>query len=265
MYEGSNFLVRILTDAADSGPGDSSILTFLTSPQIMAKLASLLFSTWQGFIYITIYFIMLIFMTKVLFDATILFLSAQIMLGLLISLAPIFIAFYLFESTKSFFENWLKQMIGYALQTVIVSAGILFMSLIIRNQIYNTLGFRVCLHEFPDMNVAGGGLASLAQGIDPDPGDGGPLISIFSWWFPHIPSAANAPALERILLPKAHFVSANTPTLGFGVGPQDLTPAAGHFCPAYECVGLRHPDLPFLDPNNEILTYNNYYYSYDLA
>lgn len=248
MYHGADFLIQILYDAANTGPGDSSILTFLTTPQIMAKLASLLFATWFGWLYIIIYFIMLVFLSIVFFNATVLFLTAQVMIGLLISLAPIFIAFYLFESTKSFFENWLKQMIGYAIQTVIVSAGILFLSMIIRNQIYNTLGFRVCLHEFPDMNTASGGLGSLVQGSDVDQGDG-PIISIFAWWFPHIASWGDNPQLQRILIPKAHFVSSGS-ALGFGVSPSEPSPLPGEFCPAYECVGERYPDLPFLDPTN---------------
>lgn len=247
MYEGSDFLIQILYDAAKTGPGDSSILTFLTSPQIMAKLASLLFSTWQGWIYITLYIVMLIFLTLVLFNATILYLSALIMLGLLIALGPIFIAFYLFESTKSFFENWLKQMIGYAIQSVIVAAGILFMTMIIRNQVYNTLGFRACLHQFPHMDIATGGLGELSGGSDVDKSEG--MISIFSWWFPHIPSWSNAPPKTKILIPKAHFRAPSDAALGFDF-KNEPKPEAGDFCPAYECVGERHPDLPFLDPNN---------------
>lgn len=247
MYDGSAFLVRILEDAANTGPGDSSILTFLTTPQIMAKLSSLLFSTYTGWLFITIYFIMLIFISIVLFDATVLYLTAQVMIGLLITLAPIFIAFYLFESTRSFFENWLKQMIGYAVQTVIVTAGILFMSMIIRNQVYNTLGFRVCLHQFPDMNIPSGGLSSLTGGGGDGPDE--PISSIFAWWFPKISSDSDGVGLHRILIPKAHFVRPGS-ELGFGVSPEEPEPEEGVFCPAYECVGMRYPDLPFLDPNN---------------
>lgn len=257
MYHGADFLIEILYDAANTGPGDSSIITFLTTPQIMAKLASLLFSTWTGWLYIIMYFKMLVFLTVVFFNATVLFLTAQVMIGLLVSLAPIFIAFYLFESTKSFFENWVKQMIGYAIQTVIVSAGILFLSMIIRNQVYNTLGFRVCLHEFPDMNTATGGLGNLIQGADIDQGDG-PVVSIFAWWFPHILSPGDNPRLQNILIPKAHFYQ-STAALGSAIGvngPNAQTinaaagPQPGDFCPAYECIGQRYPDLPFLDPNN---------------
>lgn len=249
MYEGSNFVVNILYDAANTGPGDSSILTFLTTHQIMAKLASLLFSTWTGWLYIIIYLLMLIFLTMVLFDATIVYLSAQVMLGLLIALAPIFIAFYLFEATRSFFENWLKQMIGYAIQTIIVSAGVLFVTLIIRNQIYNTLGFRVCLHQFPDMNIASDGLANLTGGMGRD--DDGPVISLFAWWFPHVLSWSENPTSGRMLIPKAHFVTEEDAALGFGFQGGEVNPEAGDFCPAYECSGIRYPDLPFLDPNNE--------------
>ncbi len=260
-YEGSNYIIQILKNAANIGPGDGNILTFLTTIQIMTKLISLLFATWQGWLYILVYFIMLIFLTMVLFDAAVLYMTAQVMMGLLICLAPIFIAFYLFEATKSFFENWLKQLIGYALQCVLVSAGILFMTMIIRNQIYNTLGFRVCLEEFPNMNFAsGGGLNNLLQGSEA--GDT-PVISLFAWWFPQIAGWHESPAQALIPIPKAHFrTQSDADAIGFSFSVNALPdqpgvsaqppgqPAVGNFCEAYECIGSRYPDLPFLDPRN---------------
>ena len=245
-YEGTAYIIQILKNAANTGPGDSSILTFLTTTQITTKLLSLLLASWQGWIYILIYFIMLAFLTMVLFDATVLYLTAQVMTGLLICLAPIFIAFYLFESTKSFFENWLKQLIGYAVQSILVSAGILFLTMIIRNQIYNTLGFRVCLEEFPNMNIpGGGGLGDLLSGSDE--GDA-PVMSLFGWWFPQIPGWGDNPIRDVIPIPKAHFVSPQDAALGYGFKNSPINP--GEYCKAYECVGMRYPDLPFLDPNN---------------
>ncbi len=241
-YEGVQYIINILKAASTTGPGSTNLIVFLTSDQIMIKLSSLLFSTPTGWFYILVYFVMLFFILMVLFDAAILYMTGLVMVGLLISIAPIFIALYLFESTKSFFENWLKQLIGYAVQAILVTAGVLFMTMIIRNQIYNTLGFRACFQSFPSTDVP-----------------------IFSWWFPEISSTSNAPALVPIPVPKAHFISASDAELGgnaiynfdttitpgtasasIGFSPKgDLI---GNYCQAYECVGMRYPDLPFLDP-----------------
>jgi type IV secretion system protein VirB6 len=247
-YEGTGYIINILKAAARTGPGDSSILTFLTTIQIMTKLISLLFATWQGWLYILVYFIMLVFLTIVLFEAAVLYMTAQVMIGLLICLAPIFIAFYLFEATKSFFENWLKQLIGYALQCILVSAGILFMTMIIRNQIYNTLGFRVCLEQFPDMSLGGnGGLNNLLQGSDAGET---PVISLFSWWFPQIAGWSSSPTRAVIPIPKAHFQTPEDAAIGFDFRNSIDQPNVGDYCDAYQCFGERYPDLPFLDPNN---------------
>ena len=251
-YEGTDFIIDILYQVAASGPGSSNPLDFFFSEEIFIKLSSLLFSTPTGWIYICVYIIMLIFLVKIYFDAAVLYMTALIMVGVLISIAPIFIVFFLFEQTKSFFNNWLKQITAYSVQMILVYAGILFMTLIIRNQIYNTLGFPVCAKEFPSI---------------------GP-ITIFKWYFPKISS--KNPNLAMIPIPKDHFETigdraaqkANAESaLGGGFASQDLSASTfcqnnpnkpeckpgtqtNKFCGSYECTGLRYPDLPFLDPND---------------
>jgi type IV secretion system protein VirB6 len=43
-----------------------------------------------------------------------LILSAKIVLGLLLALGPLFVAFLLFESTRGIFEGWLRAVLGFA-------------------------------------------------------------------------------------------------------------------------------------------------------
>jgi type IV secretion system protein VirB6 len=246
MYRGSEFVVDMYSTAAGAGPGDSSLLAFVTSPQIMAKLAALIFANYMGFFYVLLYLIMVVFLTFVLFNATLIYMSALIMIGLLVSLAPIFIAFYLFDSTKSFFENWLKQMIGYAIQIIIISAGILFIGLIIRTQIYNNLGYGVCLRQFPDMNTGSSPLSALTSGSSVDDGS---ITSLFAWWFPVINTNVN-PATDRrnILVPKAYYRVTSGPNADATLRVGSRSPS--NFCEAYQCTDSRYPDLPFLDPDD---------------
>jgi type IV secretion system protein VirB6 len=59
----------------------------------------------------------------VFFEAAVIYLSALIAIGLLITMAPIFICFMLFGFTKSLCDNWLKQLILYTLQPIILFTG----------------------------------------------------------------------------------------------------------------------------------------------
>lgn len=49
-------------------------------------------------------------------------LIAKIMLAVLLSLAPLFVVFVLFQSTYGFFNRWLGALVGYALLPILVSA-----------------------------------------------------------------------------------------------------------------------------------------------
>lgn len=62
--------------------------------------------------------------------AVINFLMAVAAIAFLVSLSPIFLSFILFQATSQFFENWLRYMIAYAVQVVMVFA-ILVMWMII--------------------------------------------------------------------------------------------------------------------------------------
>lgn len=241
-YEGTDFVIGILQQVAASGPGSSNPLAFFFSEEIFIKLSSLLFAVSTGWIYIIVYVIMLIFIVIIYFDAAVLYMTALIMVGVLIVVAPIFILLALFEQTKSFFENWLKQIMSYTIQMILVYAGILFMTMILRNQIYNTLGFATCAIQFPTIDD----------------------ITIFEWYFPKIAGPNNAPPLAKIPVPKDHFATdhdfwingnpinppRNEDNTAIGGSFQQTIEDSETFCSAYECISPRYPDLPFLDPQN---------------
>ncbi|CAN7976171.1 unnamed protein product, partial [Ixodes persulcatus] len=149
--DGVQQILQIINEASATGPGSQSLLGLLISPQTLSKLFSLLFVDWLGFIYIILYLIALYFIFFLIFKATIIYLTALITIGMIIIMGPIFICFMLFNITRSLFENWLRQLISYALQPMILFAGIAFISMIIRTEIYSTLGFAVCKHDFPNL------------------------------------------------------------------------------------------------------------------
>lgn len=68
--------------------------------------------------------IFIIFMLCILIYVTNIFALSIISMAILIYLAPIFVPFALFNQTKSFYENWLRQIMSFALQPVVISAYI---------------------------------------------------------------------------------------------------------------------------------------------
>ena len=225
-------ILQMITDAGATGPGSPGILALMMAPQTMSKLLSLLFIDWRGFIYIILFFIALYFVLMVFFEATVLYLTALMAIGMIIVMGPVFICFMLFGVTRSLFENWLKQLISYAVQPIILFTGLIFISLILRQEIYGALGFRVCKQDFPKMTNDDG---SSIFGSDTKEILGFDMgSSIFYWWFPQ-PMKGEQFSKDPILIPI----------------PMDHFDEAGKFCEAYGCEGKRFIDLPFLDPKKD--------------
>ncbi|MCC8368917.1 MAG: type IV secretion system protein [Rickettsia endosymbiont of Oxypoda opaca] len=223
--EGVSQILQIIKEASATGPGSQSLIGLLISPQTLSKLFSLLFVDPLGFIYIFLYLIALYFIFMLVFKATIIYLTALIAVGMIITMAPIFICFMLFSITRSLFENWLRQLISYAIQPIILFAGIAFISMIIRTEIYSTLGFGVCKYDFPNLGPINELFGSFTEDLDVSLGD-----SIFYWWFPSpMKGGINNFHKENILV------------------PTDYKKDDGTFCSAYECIDNRYIELPFLD------------------
>lgn len=228
--EGVEQVLQIIKEVSSTGPGSSSIIGLMIATQTMAKLFSLLFVDSLGFIYIILFLIALYFIFWMFFQATIIYLTALIAIGMIITMGPIFICFMLFGITRSLFENWLKQLISYAIQPIILFTGLAFISIIIRTEIYSSLGFGVCKFDFPKM----GALTSLF-GSNTDYLDPSIEKSIFYWWFPNpMKSSGFTKKKAPILVPVDHRVDDGTPN--------------GKLCLAYECIEERYVELPFLDP-----------------
>lgn len=236
-------ILQIIQTAGASGPGSTSIINLMIAPQTMAKLFSLLFIDWRGFIYIILFMIALCFVVVVIFKATIIYLSALIAIGMIIVMAPIFICFMLFNITRSLFENWLRQLISYAFQPIILFTGLMFISMIIRTEIYSSLGFKVCKQGFPNL-----GTMTAIFGSESVNADSSLTNSIFYWWFPSPMQAQNFTKTKaNIPVPVDHYQTNLD-------GTQN-----GTFCVAYGCNENRYVELPFLDPNTDQTRLNEFW------
>ena len=245
---GVDQILKMITEAGATGPGSPGILGMMLAPQTLSKLFSLLFVDWMGFIYIILFFFALYFLIIIFFDAAVIYLTALIAIGMIITMGPIFICFLLFGITRSLFENWLRQLISYAIQPIILFTGLVFISMILRQEIYGSLGFRICKHTFPKMNNDGAEVISdfTKENLGFDLGD-----SIFYWWFPEPMKGEQFTRVKRnIPIPIDHFQSGDNVI----TGADD-----GSFCEAYACIGARYVDLPFLDPDRDLRRINQFW------
>ncbi|WP_375319221.1 type IV secretion system protein [Candidatus Tisiphia endosymbiont of Oplodontha viridula] len=244
--EGVEQILQIIKQTAATGPGSWSIIGLMIAPQTMAKLFSLLFVDPLGFIYIILFLIALYYIFMMVFKATVIYLTALIIIGMIIIMAPIFICFMLFGITRSLFENWLRQLISYAIQPIILFTGLAFISMIIRTEIYSSLGFGVCKYDFPDLGPINELFGSINEDLDTSLGD-----SIFYWWFPSPMKGNNFSKIRAdILVPVDHRVKDDSPE---GSSPE------GRLCLAYECKENRYIELPFLDPVKDLTRINNFF------
>ncbi|WP_196295989.1 type IV secretion system protein [Anaplasma phagocytophilum] len=65
-------------------------------------------------------------------------------LAFLLTLAPIFITFLLFQVTKGLFDGWLKMLVNFMLQPVILFAALAFLNQVIITSLHAVTDFAAC-------------------------------------------------------------------------------------------------------------------------
>ncbi|KDB57493.1 type IV secretion system protein [Anaplasma phagocytophilum] len=76
--------------------------------------------------------------------AIILYLFIMVGLAFLLTLAPIFITFLLFQVTKGLFDGWLKMLVNFMLQPVILFAALAFLNQVIITSLHAVTDFAAC-------------------------------------------------------------------------------------------------------------------------
>jgi type IV secretory pathway VirB6-like protein len=146
---GSGSLLAIVTNpyCKNASAGSINFFSFFNyvtdsifDKDFAIKLTALLFAFPIGWLcFVVLIQVVLKYLAAVL-KAIIAYLFAFTAIGLLISLGPIFIALILFERTRSLFDNWMKAIIGFSLQPVLLFASIFFVSIFINEALQNVLG-----------------------------------------------------------------------------------------------------------------------------
>ncbi|MFV9874907.1 MAG: type IV secretion system protein [Rickettsiales endosymbiont of Dermacentor nuttalli] len=147
---GSDYLLATVTTTNTVSPGTSGLFIFVNqtvgqffTEYTWIKITSLLFSI-TGIAYACILVATMIIYMLAIVEAIMSYLFALIAVSLMIAVAPIFIACVLFNRTKELFDNWLKYIINFSLQPVILFACIMFINKLVLLSFYQTVSFRVC-------------------------------------------------------------------------------------------------------------------------
>jgi len=85
--------------------------------------------------------IFLVFFISIIVHFTHVFALSMIAIAILVYMAPLFVPFALFNQTKGFFDSWLKQLISYSLQPMILAAFIALMLTVFDSQIFGSCSF----------------------------------------------------------------------------------------------------------------------------
>ncbi|MFN7038337.1 MAG: type IV secretion system protein [Alphaproteobacteria bacterium] len=244
--KGVNQIICIVTSADSSCSPQTMFTVFdnmidiLIAKETWMKMASLIFGGSGIGIVIVIGFLLVIILFMIaLFKAVIFFLLAYLTTSLLIILAPIFISFILFRFTFGLFNNWINQLFSYFIQPILVFAALSLWMNIIISQLQKLLGFRVCTTDWFLLNI----------------------------WLPRKPHLDPEKDLQWIYAPGNFIQPLNKDKICQDIANCDniegntelidlynnLTSkysqyASDKVCGPYECLDLRFPDLPFLQP-----------------
>jgi len=108
------------------------------------KIIALAFSTFIGFFLAVVMVISFGYALVGIFKAVLVYLTSMIGIAILLMVSPLFFTFLLFKTTKVIFDNWLKQLMAFAIQPIVVISGITLLSYMLIIAVYSTLGFTAC-------------------------------------------------------------------------------------------------------------------------
>ncbi len=113
-------------------------------PTFNGQLLALLSFGSHGFIYFILTVATLCIAVRAIFRAASIYIIAFVAQCLLIALAPFFLTFMLFDYTNYLFEKWLKYLIKYALEPIVVLVGIIIFVQLFTVYLDYLLSYSVC-------------------------------------------------------------------------------------------------------------------------
>ncbi|MGN7661877.1 MAG: type IV secretion system protein [Anaplasma sp.] len=141
---------EIITAFSGYLDGDSSFkfldatLGILLTAELWLRLLALLIAGpvgWLAFIGV-VWALVSFFLAMI--QAMIMYLFVIITIAFLLTLAPIFFAFLLFQKTAQLFQGWLKMLVNFSLQPIILFASLAFLNQLILTSLHEVTDFTAC-------------------------------------------------------------------------------------------------------------------------
>ena len=218
-----------------------SAIAQLFSYDTTRKIMSLMVWKIYGFFYVIIIYLVILVILYAILKSLLIFFVCYLALCILIVLAPIFITFILFNLTKNFFDNWLKELVSYFIQPIIILTFAFFMVTLLMNQLQFMVGYRVCWKDWFNIPV-----------LD---------IDFYAWQADYNnDAAAVCMATPNSIMVENASGDYSIGCVG-GAGPTGSTcGSTAQVCPyplgdaqeclPYTCFQNRYIGFPYLDPSN---------------
>jgi type IV secretory pathway VirB6-like protein len=153
VYQGQAFLITAATGKA-GGTGDNFDPLFMfnqvfdfffTDPGALFRIIALFGTGVSGFILVAVILLCAYYYIFAVIDAIKAYIIAISNLAVMFAMAPIFIPFILFSKTKEIFDSWIKFILQYMLEPVLIFAGLAFLSSLMMTMLASVLSDGVCL------------------------------------------------------------------------------------------------------------------------
>lgn len=123
---------------------DSLLSKVLFSQTFFAQIVGLIALGITGVLYFILIFVGLVVTVITLLRAIAIYIMAFMGIAVLIGLTPLFLTFLLFDYTRYLFDNWVKFLIQFMLEPVVLMAGIIILSQLFTIYVDFVLGYSVC-------------------------------------------------------------------------------------------------------------------------
>ncbi len=143
----SNTLIAAAVGAPPDNPFaflEQSVAVLVLDPITYFKIMSLMF---QGLLGIAAFILVVygaITFVKAIFNAMKVYVMAFVGLAICFALAPIFIPFVLFKRTSELFENWIKAMLRFTIEPVLLFIGLIMLNMMLIAILQQLFNFSAC-------------------------------------------------------------------------------------------------------------------------
>lgn len=139
---------------------DEVLTKIFLSKTFGAQMMALLAMGLNGVLYFIIIFVSLILVIIASLRGIAVYIMAYVAIAVLFGIAPLFLTFMLFKTTQHLFGNWLKYLIRYTLEPLVMLAGLIILMQLFTIYLDYVIGYSICWKcalamKIPFPNIAG--------------------------------------------------------------------------------------------------------------